>query len=63
MEPLVDPNLEKYAEEHSSEVPELLERLDRETLASMKGSVGGFVKYSRPCRTAISVQLLRSAEP
>jgi caffeoyl-CoA O-methyltransferase len=36
MEPLVDPKLEKYAEEHSSEVPELLERLERETLASMK---------------------------
>ena len=36
MEPLVDPNLERYAEEHSSEVPELLQRLERETLASMK---------------------------
>jgi predicted O-methyltransferase YrrM len=36
MEPLVDPNLERYAEEHSSEVPELLRRLEQETLASMK---------------------------
>jgi caffeoyl-CoA O-methyltransferase len=36
MEPLLDPRLEKYAEEHSSEVPELLNRLERETLASMK---------------------------
>jgi caffeoyl-CoA O-methyltransferase len=36
MEPLVDPNLERYAEEHSSEVPEILRRLERETLASMR---------------------------
>src|SRR5262245_20954475 len=36
MEPLVDPKLERYAEEHSSDVPELLQRLERETLASMK---------------------------
>lgn len=36
MEPIVDPNLERYAEEHSSEVPDLLERLERETLATMK---------------------------
>ncbi len=36
MEPLVDPKLERYAEEHSSEVSELLRRLERETLASMK---------------------------
>jgi caffeoyl-CoA O-methyltransferase len=36
MEPLVDPRLEEYAEAHSSEVPELLHRLERETLATMK---------------------------
>lgn len=36
MEPLIDPNLERYAEEHSSDVPELLQRLERETLASME---------------------------
>lgn len=36
MEPIVDPNLERYAEEHSSAVPELLHRLERETLASMR---------------------------
>jgi len=36
MEPIVDPNLERYAEEHSSEVPDLLERLEQETLATMK---------------------------
>jgi caffeoyl-CoA O-methyltransferase len=36
MQPLLDPNLERYAEEHSSEVPELLERLESETLATMK---------------------------
>jgi caffeoyl-CoA O-methyltransferase len=36
MEPIVDPALERYAEEHSSEVPELLQRLERETLATMK---------------------------
>jgi caffeoyl-CoA O-methyltransferase len=36
MEPIVDPRLERYAEEHSSEVPELLERLERETLQTMK---------------------------
>jgi caffeoyl-CoA O-methyltransferase len=36
MEPIVDPRLERYAEEHSSEVPELLERLERETLETMK---------------------------
>ncbi len=36
MEPIVDPLLEKYAEEHSSEVSELLDRLERETLATMK---------------------------
>ena len=36
MEPIVDPRLERYAEEHSSEVPELLARLERETLTTMK---------------------------
>ncbi len=36
MEPIVDPSLERYAEEHSSEVPDLLKRLERETLATMK---------------------------
>lgn len=36
MEPIVDQSLERYAEEHSSEVPELLARLERETLATMK---------------------------
>ncbi len=36
MEPLVDPNLERYAEEHSSDVPDIFHRLERETLASMK---------------------------
>jgi caffeoyl-CoA O-methyltransferase len=36
MQPLLDPRLERYAEEHSSEVGELLERLERETLATMK---------------------------
>jgi caffeoyl-CoA O-methyltransferase len=36
MEPIVDPGLERYAEEHSSEVPELLARLERETLETMK---------------------------
>jgi caffeoyl-CoA O-methyltransferase len=36
MLPIVDPALEGYAEEHSSEVPELLERLERVTLETMK---------------------------
>jgi caffeoyl-CoA O-methyltransferase len=36
MQPIIDPGLEKYAEEHSSEVPELLGRLERETLLTMK---------------------------
>ena len=36
MEPIVDPRLERYAEDHSSDVPELLERLERETLETMK---------------------------
>jgi caffeoyl-CoA O-methyltransferase len=36
MEAIVDPRLERYAEEHSSEVPELLARLERETLTTMK---------------------------
>jgi len=36
MKPIVDPGLERYAEEHSSEVPELLARLERETLETMK---------------------------
>lgn len=36
MQPIIDPELERYAEEHSSEVPELLQRLERETLQTMK---------------------------
>jgi caffeoyl-CoA O-methyltransferase len=36
MEAIIDPALERYAEEHSSEVPELLQRLERETLATMR---------------------------
>jgi caffeoyl-CoA O-methyltransferase len=36
MEPIVDPNLERYAEDHSSEVPHLLQRLEKETLETMK---------------------------
>jgi caffeoyl-CoA O-methyltransferase len=35
MEPIVDPRLERYAEDHSSEVPDLLERLERETRETM----------------------------
>jgi predicted O-methyltransferase YrrM len=33
---IVDPNLERYAEDHSGEVPPLLERLEKETLERMK---------------------------
>jgi caffeoyl-CoA O-methyltransferase len=36
MEPLIDPRLERYAEEHSSDVPELLTRLERETTETMR---------------------------
>ncbi|MGH9324053.1 MAG: O-methyltransferase [Vicinamibacteria bacterium] len=36
MKQLVDPALERYAEEHSSEAGELLERLERETRETMK---------------------------
>ena len=36
MEPIVDRSLERYAEEHSGELPELLERLERETRDRMK---------------------------
>ncbi len=35
MQPLIDPELEHYAEAHSSDVPELLKRLERETLETM----------------------------
>ena len=36
MEPIVEQRLERYAEEHSGEVPELLARLEQETLETMK---------------------------
>jgi caffeoyl-CoA O-methyltransferase len=36
MESIIDPRLERYAEEHSGEVPELLERLERETQETMR---------------------------
>jgi caffeoyl-CoA O-methyltransferase len=36
MQPLVDPRLESYAAEHSSAVPDLLERLERETRETMR---------------------------
>jgi caffeoyl-CoA O-methyltransferase len=36
MQPIVDPGIERYAEEHSSEVPPLLSRLAEETLRTMK---------------------------
>lgn len=35
MEPIVDPELERYAEEHTSPAPELLERLEKETRESV----------------------------
>ena len=36
MEPIVDPRIERYAEEHSANVPELLSRLERETQETMR---------------------------
>jgi caffeoyl-CoA O-methyltransferase len=36
MEPLMDPRLERYAEEHSSPVPDLFDRLERETKDTMR---------------------------
>lgn len=36
MEPIVDPRIERYAEEHSADVPELLSRLERETQETMR---------------------------
>lgn len=36
MEPIVDPRIERYAEEHSAGVPDLLSRLERETQETMR---------------------------
>jgi caffeoyl-CoA O-methyltransferase len=36
LQPIVDPRLERYAEEHSADVPDLLYRLERETQETMR---------------------------
>jgi caffeoyl-CoA O-methyltransferase len=36
LEPIVDPEIERYAENHSGDVPELLSRLEKETQETMR---------------------------